>query len=131
MKHSTYKSIYPAASSVLSGSRAGLSHTAPTARKVRKPIARKSLIRSLIVVAVLILSLTGFISAFAASVSPGDEPVYDTVIVMPGDTLWNIALANKPSGMDTRKYVHMLTSLNHLHDSSIQAGDILNLPITD
>ncbi|ANS74644.1 hypothetical protein AWM70_08635 [Paenibacillus yonginensis] len=130
LKHSTYKSIY-SAEPVHSGSPAGFTHKTSKVHQTRKPFARRSLIRSLLIVAVIVLSLTGFISAFAASVSPGDEPVYETVIVMPGDTLWNIALAHKPDGMDTRKYVHMLTSLNRLHDSNIQAGAILNLPITD
>nr|WP_138493465.1 LysM peptidoglycan-binding domain-containing protein [Paenibacillus pinistramenti] len=124
LKYSTYKSIYSPQTSLASSTGSVIISD----KKSFSRLPRKSHVRMLLVIAVLVLSFTGFITAFASSSTPAKDPAYETIVVMSGDTLWNIALTHKPDGMDTRKYVHKLIVLNHLSDSGIAAGDVLNLP---
>ncbi|MVP00421.1 LysM peptidoglycan-binding domain-containing protein [Paenibacillus sp. N10] len=52
-----------------------------------------------------------------------------TLVVMSGDTLWNIAAEYAPDEMDTRAYLLKLCKLNKLQSASIlRAGDVLELP---
>ncbi|MGG6311041.1 LysM peptidoglycan-binding domain-containing protein [Paenibacillus macerans] len=86
---------------------------------------------SKIVVLLVILSVTctGMVTAFAASSEDKTQPLQQAyVVVMPGDTLWEIAVANKPKGQDTRVYVQKLMRANGLSASAIQAGETLVLP---
>ncbi|WP_128896785.1 LysM peptidoglycan-binding domain-containing protein [Longirhabdus pacifica] len=52
-----------------------------------------------------------------------------TVIVKKGDTLWDIAVRNKPYAMDTRNYVYLLKEQNDLSNSVLQVGQVLMLPV--
>nr|WP_273545561.1 LysM peptidoglycan-binding domain-containing protein [Paenibacillus caui] len=92
---------------------------------------RKHFFRTLLIVVVLTLTCTGFISAFAATISSNDNSVLETVVITPGDTLWDIAVTYKPAEMDTRKYVRILKSVNGLEGSEISVGDVLKLPDLD
>ncbi|MNR56877.1 Cell division suppressor protein YneA [compost metagenome] len=51
------------------------------------------------------------------------------VVVERGDTLWSIALENKPSDMKTAVYIEGIKKSNGIKGSQINAGDILTLPI--
>lgn len=59
---------------------------------------------------------------------PEAEQSAATVVVMPGDSLWSIARAHAPEGMDVRKYVHALRKANGLEGSVLHAGQTLVLP---
>ncbi len=117
LKYSTYQSIYD------------------------KPAPRSSFIdvisnlrwsRSLTKIAVLLIVLmltgTGVVTAFAAASGNHSQTELSTFVVMPGDTLWEIAVAHKPHGKDTRVYVEAIKRINGLDSSGIQAGDTLILP---
>lgn len=120
LKYSTYNSIYntqPISSAPVAAS----SRTKLFAR-------RRQLLRVLLLLAVLSLTCSGIIQVFAASTGSNSSPVYETVVVTSGDTLWEIAVDHKPAGMDTRKYVRKLQALNHLQGSEIAAGDVIKLP---
>lgn len=49
------------------------------------------------------------------------------VEVRPGDTLWSIA-SRYCDGQDIRIYIQTMKTLNHLVDSQIHAGQLLQLP---
>lgn len=51
-----------------------------------------------------------------------------TVDVCPGDTLWDIAAANKPKSESIRSYINKIKKANGLKNSDIRAGQILVLP---
>ncbi|MNW17063.1 Cell division suppressor protein YneA [compost metagenome] len=51
------------------------------------------------------------------------------IVVERGDTLWSIALDNKPDNMKTAIYIEGIMKSNNLKDSGIKAGDILNIPV--
>ncbi|MFD1906247.1 LysM peptidoglycan-binding domain-containing protein [Paenibacillus rhizoplanae] len=47
------------------------------------------------------------------------------IVVERGDTLWSLALSNKPEDMKTAVYIEGIMKTNHLENSVIKAGDIL------
>lgn len=51
-----------------------------------------------------------------------------TIDVCPGDTLWDIALANMPEGENVRSYIYKIKKVNGLKNSEIKSGQILILP---
>lgn len=72
-------------------------------------------------------------SGDAAGSSPhgqlaGASTVILTIDVCPGDTLWDIAAANKPTNENIRSYIYKIKKMNHMKNSDIKAGDILMLP---
>ncbi|MCC2030449.1 LysM peptidoglycan-binding domain-containing protein [Microbacterium tenebrionis] len=52
---------------------------------------------------------------------------FETVTVMPGDTLWSIAESVAPNA-DPRSVIHQIESLNALGASSLQVGQELAIP---
>lgn len=117
LKYSTYKSIYtePVQKSSISPGRRS-THLSRTAK------------RTMLVLVLLLLTCTGVVSAFASSNDNTNKKPLETVIVMPGDTLWEIASEHKPQGKDIRKYIDSIRRVNGKHVSSIQAGEVLVLP---
>lgn len=119
LKYSSYQSIYDQPS-----------FCRPVERRLYMSAFLKSRL-SKIAVLLIILSITctGMVRAFAASGDSSEAAApAEYVVVMPGDTLWEIAVAHKPQGQDTRVYVQKLMRTNGLEASSIQAGDTLRLP---
>ncbi|HHY24880.1 MAG TPA: LysM peptidoglycan-binding domain-containing protein [Clostridiaceae bacterium] len=55
------------------------------------------------------------------------EKEYETLIVLPGDTLWEIAKENNKSG-NIRRYIYEIKKINHLEDSIIYPGMNIKLP---
>lgn len=55
--------------------------------------------------------------------------IYKEVVVNKGDTLWNIALKNMPSGYDVRKMIHEIRELNNMESANIYPGEIIKIPI--
>lgn len=119
LKYSTYQSIYnkPSANSY---------------RVERSEHSSRLIVNRLIKVFVLVVLLTatctGVVSAFASSDRTVDPAQLESVVVMPGDTLWEIALAHKPDSRDTRSYIKEIKDVNGMSVSSIQAGEVLLLP---
>lgn len=52
---------------------------------------------------------------------------FDTVMVMPGDTLWSIAGEVAP-GADPRDVIDEISGLNNLHGGVLQVGQELAVP---
>ncbi|MFE6736828.1 LysM peptidoglycan-binding domain-containing protein [Microbacterium sp. NPDC057650] len=52
---------------------------------------------------------------------------FETVLVMPGDTLWSIAGEVAP-GTDPRDVIDEISSLNNLHGGALQVGQVLAIP---
>ena len=79
---------------------------------------------------VLLLVISGFTvvgNVFAGSVSLMKPD--KRIVVERGDTLWSIALENKPDNMKTAVYIEGIKKTNGLQDSRIMAGDILTVPV--
>ena len=54
---------------------------------------------------------------------------YTEIIVLNGDTLWNIAKEYMPENNDIRKAVHTLCNINGIYAHELQAGQILRIPV--
>jgi cell division protein YceG involved in septum cleavage len=53
---------------------------------------------------------------------------YDEVIIVEGDTLWNIALNYMPKNYDVREMIFIIRAFNKMETSQIYAGDLLKVP---
>jgi hypothetical protein len=86
--------------------------------------------RWVVVVAVLALAFTALILLGAPAASTGQVrhvPAH-TVVVQPGQTLWDIALAVAPKS-DPRDEIAKIVDLNSLPDAgAIRAGQPLDIP---
>jgi LysM repeat protein len=75
---------------------------------------------------VLLLALAVSLS-LAVVAHGGTAPVYSTVVVQPGDTVWSIAAEHYPSD-DIRARVVDIERANGLNSPLIETGKTLRLP---
>ncbi|MFV0633221.1 LysM peptidoglycan-binding domain-containing protein [Demequina sp.] len=82
--------------------------------------------------AILVAVVIAFAAVFAptAFASDGNEPpaVFDTYTVASGDTLWSIASAITPDGIDVRDVIADIQVLNAKLGAGLQAGEQIYLP---
>ena len=57
------------------------------------------------------------------------ETEWRTVEVVPGDTLWHIALQTSLPGSDVRQTLHQILRANHRRSSLIEPGDLIVVPV--
>jgi nucleoid-associated protein YgaU len=79
----------------------------------------------------LVLVSAGFMimGTGAAERTPAEPASSESVIVVSaGETLWEIAAANKAAGMDTRRAVYEIKKRNGLNGSVIHSGQQLVIP---
>ena len=135
LKYSTYNSIYDEDRKVSAPGNpsAHIQVTQLKAKTLQLLAALTSAFRqtSFIKMAlVLMLVISGFTvvgNVFAGSVSLMKPE--KRIVVERGDTLWSIALQNKPADMKTAVYIEGIMKTNGLEDSGIKAGDILTVPV--
>ena len=65
---------------------------------------------------------------FSGQVYGSGASKIDHVTVRPGDTLWGIATAEYGSDADIRARVADIESINNVDETSLQAGQVLNVP---
>lgn len=53
---------------------------------------------------------------------------YKTIIVVQGDTLWEIAKTNKSENQDIREFIFKIRTENNLNSETIYPGQKLTLP---
>lgn len=80
----------------------------------------------LFVIMVTIIVSSAALAATAQGADTCDS--YISVVVEPGDTLWDLASEYKSAG-DLRQYIREVEKINHLTDSTIYEGDILKMPV--
>ena len=51
-----------------------------------------------------------------------------TIWVSPGDTLWGMAIAHAPRGVDPRVWIYHVEQINGLSGAALVAGQALRLP---
>ncbi len=99
----------------------------PTAgpRRHATEVRRRRLLMGLCVVVMSLVLLVATGPEGTAVASSDSAP--RTVVLQPGDTLWDLAEAYAVPGSDPRAYVHALEELNDL-EGVPQAGQRLRLP---
>lgn len=98
-------------------------HLRRTNRQYRRMIAFMALVISILLV-VLIFNSVSKVSADEYLVE-----TYRTVEIMPGDTLWDLAEANKPAAMSTKEYIKYIRKINRMDDTILISGQYLVMPI--
>jgi hypothetical protein len=58
-----------------------------------------------------------------------ETPVYETVRVVSGDTLWDIARTYAPQDKSIRSFISEIKDVNDLSDSTLQIGMVLRIPV--
>ena len=102
---------------------------AATAR-TRRPSAvviwrrRAVAILGLVLVAFLITVAIGRVGAEAELA----DKVAGHVVVEPGESLWEVAVATAPEGMDARRHLDELVKLNGFSSSQVDAWTVVLLP---
>lgn len=108
----------------------------PAPRPGRVPTARRSTVRltrrgRIVVFVAGLLALLGIgllvANGAGAALHPGAPEQTRTVVVAPGDTLWDIA-AEVAHGGDTRAMITHIEQLNGLSGASLSAGETLRVP---
>ena len=57
-----------------------------------------------------------------------EDPVAGHVVAAPGDTLWDIAVATAPDGVDARRQLASLRELNGLEGAHLDAWAVVLIP---
>ncbi len=106
--------------------RAAVPSAAPTGRLT---LTRRG--RVVIALLGLVLATAGVMGGRAVADGPQQATEVQTYSVQSGDTMWSIAQGVAQPGEDVRDVVIRLQRLNDLGDSSLLAGQVLMLPVTD
>jgi hypothetical protein len=88
------------------------------------PVWRRRLAALAVLVVVLIVVAWGRVGAQADLA----ERVDGHVVVQPGQTLWDVAAATAPVGVDTREQLAALQELNGLSAADVEAWTVVLLP---
>lgn len=102
----------------------------PTLRLVPPPdraTCWRRRVGALIVIALLALLMVAGVGHFSASASLEDR-VAGHVVIEPGQTLWEVAAASAPEGMDVRSQLHAIQQLNGLDGGQVDAWSVVLLP---
>lgn len=99
-------------------------------RRVRRTRAqRRTYLRRRLVVLLAALALvTVGVLALGGSAEPVPAASDARVVVAPGQTLWDVAVAHAPAGTDPRVYVAQLQQVNGLRSPDVPAWTVLLLP---
>lgn len=103
---------------------------APVATRLRLTARGRRVIAAvaaLPLAAALSWAVLGGASAVASSQVPAEPVVFETLTVLPGDTLWSLAAHIAP-GEDRREVVDEIVRLNQLGGGAIFAGQELAIP---
>lgn len=111
--------------------------TRPAPAVRRPPVARPPRVRVRVrwdrvagLLAALVLAVV-LVGGLLAGASQADEPAGDplTVVVGPGDTIWELARAHAPAGVDTMTYAAAITAHNGVTATALRPGTVLELPV--
>ncbi|HEX2293946.1 MAG TPA: LysM peptidoglycan-binding domain-containing protein [Actinomycetota bacterium] len=96
------------------------------ATAARRSARRRMYARRRMTVATLAVVVVATLAGGGVAETAPEAPARRAVTVRPGDTLWGIAEAHAPAGVDVRAYVDTLIELNGL-EGPLQAGTRLRL----
>lgn len=99
-----------------------------------KIVNKSKFARSVSIVVLMILGTIFFSTKVSLSHNEKDQMDYDTITIIQGDTLWNIAdeqQMNNPyfENKDIREIIYQIKKVNQLKTSSLQIGQKLQIPV--
>ena len=84
---------------------------------------------SIFLTVLLVLMGFSFSSALDADPTVGIEPIYKTIQVQSGDTLWMIAKSFGDDKTDPRKTIYDICEINQLTSKDIYPGQLLKVQV--
>jgi hypothetical protein len=84
--------------------------------------------RAALLVVVFLVALATLVLAGSDAGAELADPVAGHVVVAPGETLWDVAVATAPPGVDAREQVRAIQELNGLDGAGLAAWTVLLLP---
>lgn len=112
---------------VLPARPARVTRTAPVLCRRRPNVMLRRRIAGLIVVALVALTVSG-LWAMRSEAAPEGALVEATVVVGPGDTVWELAKPYTPAGEHPQAYVAEVLRYNDLDAAAVLPGTVLRLP---
>jgi hypothetical protein len=103
-------------------------------RVARAAQARFRRRRIAVVAVVLLLAVAGWLVALLLALPLHSDarlaaaPPSEQVVVAPGDTIWDVARAHAPEGVDPLVYVAQVVEHNGVEATSLTTGMVLELP---
>jgi hypothetical protein len=85
---------------------------------------RAGALAALVLLAFLLTVAIGRVGAGAGL----EDPVAGHVVVGPGETLWDVAVATAPPGVDVRRHLADLEALNGLERGEVAAWTVVLIP---
>jgi hypothetical protein len=98
-----------------------------SAPAVSRPTIWRRRLVALMLLVVLAFALTVAIGRVGAGAGL-EDPVAGHVVVAPGETLWDVAVATAPEGMDVRRHLAELQALNGFEGRDVAAWTVVLLP---
>lgn len=98
--------------------------------RLRITVRGRRLLAGVIALPVAALAMMGVLSGGAAIASHevgASADTFETVTVMPGDSLWSIAADVAPQA-DPRDVILAISDLNNLGDAALRAGQSIAIP---
>lgn len=105
--------------------------SAPAATTRLRITTRGRRVLALLAAAPLAAGIAFSVLAGGSALASGEQAeavAFETIIVMPGDTLWGIAASVAPTA-DPRQVVDEIIRLNNLPGGTIQSGSELAIPV--
>ena len=93
----------------------------------RRNVMLRRRIAAVLVIGVVALVVSG-LWAMRSEASSDTGPLEATVVVAPGETVWEIANEYVPAGAHPQAYVARVLRYNNVDAASVQPGTVLRLP---
>lgn len=103
----------------------GSAHAAPPSTS-RSTYRRRRL--AVLGMLVLLVSAAAIVIGGVRAEAGLEDPVAGHAVVAPGETLWDVAAASAPDGIDPRRQLQAIRSLNGIADSHVDAWEVVLLP---
>ncbi|GAA2862067.1 MAG TPA: LysM peptidoglycan-binding domain-containing protein [Microbacterium sp.] len=119
----------PAILRASAGAASGASTRAVRSTKLRLTVRGRRVLAA-VAAAPLVAGIAFSVLAGGSALASGEQNAgvsFETVTVLPGDTLWSIASEVAP-GVDPRDVIDDIMSLNNLSSGAIQAGSEIAIP---
>ena len=101
--------------------------TISATHRVTAATYRRRRVAVLLVLVGVLLALGAMIGGVGAQAEL-DDPVAGHVVVAPGDTLWEVAVATADEGVDPRAQLSAIQELNGLDGAEVEPWTVLLLP---
>ncbi len=82
---------------------------------------------SLTIALIILISASGIVTGENQALSL-TKPAYTEILVVTGDTLWDLAKAYGPDDRDIRQVVHAICKVNNISADQLQTGQKILIP---